>query len=304
MPASARVKNQPLWRISVATTPEAEEAIAELLQRLLGPGASSFTDLETGRTTVALHLARKPDSSALRAALSAGLAGIRRCGLKTGAGRIFVRRIRRAEWAEAWKRHFQPIEIGTALLIKPGWSRRRPRKRQAVIVLDPGLGFGTGQHPTTAFCLRQLAARRDPAVRQSFLDIGTGSGILAVAAAKLGYAPVEAFDCDPEAVRVARANARRNRVASRVRLRRADLTTLPAPRAQYDLVCANLIATLLVSERERILSHLKVDGVLVIAGIMKTEFAEVRKQFEAAGLALVASRAEREWHSGAFCCCD
>ena len=303
MPASTRFKNQPLWRISVATTPEAEDAIVELLQRLLGPGATAYTDLETGRTTVALYLARKPEP-ALHATLSAGLADIRRCGLKTGPGRISVRKIRRAEWAEAWKRHFKPIEIGSALLIKPGWSRRRPRKGQAVIVLDPGLGFGTGQHPTTAFCLRQVAARRDPAVRQSFLDIGTGSGILAVAAARLGYSPVEAIDCDPEAVRAARANARRNRVLDRIRLRRADLTRLPSPRAQYDLICANLISTLLVSERQRILAHLTADGTLVIAGILKTEFAAVRKTFEAAGLALVASRAEREWRSGAFCHCD
>src|SRR5439155_618396 len=82
------------------------------------------------------------------------------------------------------------------LLIKPSWSRRRARRGQAVVILDPGLSFGTGQHPTTVFCLRELARLRKPGERQAFLDIGTGSGILAVAAAKLGYSPVCASEFD------------------------------------------------------------------------------------------------------------
>jgi molybdopterin-guanine dinucleotide biosynthesis protein A/precorrin-6B methylase 2 len=170
-----------------------------------------------------------------------------------------------------------------------------------VIVINPGLGFGTGQHPTTDFCLRQLVAHRKSAGRQSFLDIGTGSGILALAAAKLGYAPIEAFDCDPEAVRIARVNARRNRVFDRIRLRRADLTKLPERSAeQFDLICANLESTLLVSQRQRILARLKPNGVLVIAGILRTEFEAVRKGLVDAGLEPLARCAEREWCSGAF----
>ena len=146
-----------------------------------------------------------------------------------------------------------------------------------MVVLDPGLSFGTGQHPTTAFCLRQLVARRRPGEAQSCLDIGTGSGILAIAAAKLGYAPVDAFDFDPEAVRIARANARRNGVAARIRFSRQDLTKLPRRSARkYSLVCANLISSLLLAERERILARLQPDGVLVVAGILKEEFAQVQ----------------------------
>jgi ribosomal protein L11 methyltransferase len=187
------------------------------------------------------------------------------------------------------------------LLIKPSWSRRRPRKGQSVVVLDPGLSFGTGQHPTTGFCLRQLAARRKPAARQSFLDIGTGSGILAIAAAKLGYEPVEAFDFDAEAVRIARENAAKNQVSAGIRLRRQDVTKLPLRSAgKYSVICANLIANLLLSERGRLLARLPEDGVLVLAGILKTEFRQVQRAFESAGLRLVASRTEHEWRSGAF----
>jgi ribosomal protein L11 methyltransferase len=134
------------------------------------------------------------------------------------------------------------------------------------------------------------------------LDIGSGSGILAIAAAKLGYAPVDAFDFDPEAVRIARANARRNGVGGKIRVRRQDLTELPRRSTQqYSLVCANLIASLLMAERDRILARLRADGVLVIAGILAREFVQVQRGFEAAGLRLVASRTQNEWRCGAFC---
>ena len=186
-------------------------------------------------------------------------------------------------------------------MVKPSWSGLKPRKGQAVVVLDPGLSFGTGQHPTTAFCLEQLVSHRRRAEPQSLLDIGTGSGILAIAAAKLGYAPVHAFDYDPEAIRVAAANARRNRVADRIRFSRQDLARFPVHRARrYSVVCANLISSLLLAEGRRIVGVLAQDGVLLLAGILKGEFPAVQAAYEGLGLRLVASRAQREWRSGAF----
>jgi ribosomal protein L11 methyltransferase len=187
------------------------------------------------------------------------------------------------------------------LLVKPGWVKRRPRPGQAVVVLDPGLSFGTGNHPTTSYCLRELAAGRKPGHCQSFRDIGTGSGILAIAAAKLGYAPVQAMDFDPEAVRVARENARRNRVLHKVKIRRQDITKLSARGGpKYDLICANLISNLLLAERRRILAGLKHGGRLVVAGILRAEFGEIAEVYEAEGLKLVRSRVEGEWESGTF----
>jgi ribosomal protein L11 methyltransferase len=136
---------------------------------------------------------------------------------------------------------------------------------------------------------------------RAFLDVGTGSGILAIAAAKLGYTPVHAFDYDPQSVRVAKANARTNHVARQIKLTRADLTKLPRRSAnQYDVVCANLLADLLIAERDRLLARVKPDGVLVVAGILKGEFREVQSAYEAAGWALVASKAQKEWRSGTF----
>ena len=135
----------------------------------------------------------------------------------------------------------------------------------------------------------------------SFLDIGTGSGILAIAAAKLGYAPVHAFDFDPQSVQIARANAHANRVQHKLRITRADLTRLTGqPARQYDVICANLLANLLIAGRDRILARIKPDGVLVVAGILECEFDEVRRAYEAAGMKLVTSKAQKEWRSGAF----
>ena len=323
---------KPLWRVSITTTPAAEDAVTELLHRALGQPASSYFDAKTGVNTVTAYLSgKRPWSDRLRESVSAGLQQIKDCGLNVGSGRILAVKVRRENWAESWKRHFQPIEIrfknrrdescespaardqsgtritrpseasGKSLLIKPSWNKRKPRKGQATIVLDPGLSFGTGHHPTTAFCLNAIvqfqkgrdngpgypdAARQRPCRKPpSFLDIGTGSGILAIAAVKLGYSPVLALDFDPEAVRVARANARANRVGQKLKIRRGDVTKLPVgPRRQYDLVCANLISDLLIAERRRIVAALNRTGTLVLAGILKSEFREVQKAYEDLGI--------------------
>jgi ribosomal protein L11 methyltransferase len=131
--------------------------------------------------------------------------------------------------------------------------------------------------------------------------MGTGSGILAIAAARLGYRPVNALDCDPESIRIARANGRRNDLSAGIRFFRRDLTKLPCRSdRKYSVVCANLVSSLLVAERGRILARLHADGALIVAGILRTEFEQVQKAFESADLRLTASRTQNEWRSGAF----
>jgi len=286
----------------VTTSPEAEDAVAEWLGTTLSQPASSYTAADTRHTIVSVYLTNKPHTAAAkRRELALGLERMARDGLDIGPSRISLTRVLCRDWAESWKLHFKPVLIGSSLLLKPTWSRRRPRGLQAEVILDPGLSFGTGRHPTTAFCLRELVARRPRADTRSCLDLGTGSGILAIAAAKLGYAPVDALDYDPESIRVARANARRNGVSARIRFLRQDLTTLPRRSARkYSVISANLVAPLLCAERKRILARLHADGVLIVAGILKSEFARVRHGFESSGLRLVASRTQNEWHSGAF----
>jgi ribosomal protein L11 methyltransferase len=296
------MKRGPLWEISVTTSLEAEEAVGELLARTLNRPAAIYTDEETKVTRVSVYCQERAEwTPRKRSALVAGLKIIRSSGLDVGAGKIVLRRVTREDWSESWKRHFKPIEIGSRLLIKPSWIKHRPKKNQAVVVLDPGLSFGTGNHPTTAFCLRELAAHRQPGIAQSFWDLGTGSGILAIAAAKLGYAPIRAMDFDPEAVRVARENARQNQVLKQIQIAREDVTQIRlTSREKFDFICANLISNLLMAEQRRIVNRLQTSGRLVLAGILEKEFAQVQRAYEKAGLKLVSSQIEGEWRSGAF----
>jgi ribosomal protein L11 methyltransferase len=288
-----------MWQVSITTSAAREEAVAGLLEDTFHLSAAAYEDARTGQQTVTIY------PSSLRATPRQARAGLRRAlrGLWAGRAGILIKKLRRENWAESWKRHFKPVEIGRALLIKPGWSRRRARPGQRVVRLDPGLSFGTGHHATTAFCLEQLAACRRPGAGQSFLDMGAGSGILAIAAAKLGYSPVQAFDCDPEAIRVSRANARRNRVPGRVRPRRLDLTRLPArSRGRWDVICANLTADLLSSQAGKICARLKPGGQLIVAGMLRSEFCQIRDKFATFGLTLAGNEVNEGWHSGRFEC--
>jgi ribosomal protein L11 methyltransferase len=339
--AELKMKTKPLWRISITTTPEAEDAVAEMLGAVLGRAAVTYFNLETEVSTVTVYCEARPAADA-RKTMAAGLGQIRKFGLIAGPGKITIAKVRREDWAESWKRHFKPIEIrfrrdefhespnkmklgtrgirpsGKSLLVKPSWSKRRPRRNQAVVILDPGLSFGTGQHPTTAFCLGEIVrlqmergrpAREfkthhgadEPSAVQSFLDIGTGSGILSIAAAKLSYAPVHAFDFDPNAIQIARVNARKNSATGKIRFWRGSVSKLPLrPAQKYDLICANLISDLLIAERRRIAAQLNRGGTLVLAGILKTEFQQILAAFEISGLKLLSSKTEREWRSGSF----
>lgn len=285
----------------MATTNEAEDAVAELLGARLGQTTACYFNLETGVSLVSAFREKKFPTS-VRLEIAAGLKEIKRCGLNLGRGKIEITRVKREDWAESWKKHFKAIEIGRALLVKPSWIKKSPRPGQVVVILDPGLSFGTGQHATTSFCLGQIARLADKTLAKSFLDIGTGSGILAIAAVKLGFQPVHAFDFDPESVRVAKANARVNQVSKRLKIFPGDVTKLPVKAAkQFDLVCANLISNLLIAQKKKISARVKPGGTLVLAGILAAEFVEVQRAFEALGLKLVASKVEKEWRSGSFC---
>jgi ribosomal protein L11 methyltransferase len=291
-----------LVQISVSISEEAEEFVAEIFENLFGRPPSIYIDADSRATTASIFLDQVSLwTPQVKTKLSASLNSLRQTGIDLGSGKIIIKKLRHEDWAESWKKHFKPIEIGNALLIKPSWSKQKPLEKQACVVLDPGLSFGTGQHATTMFCLEQIVRCRVRGRTQSFLDIGTGSGILSIAAAKLGYAPVRAFDFDPEAVRVSRSNAEQNAVAAQVRPVHRDLTKIPlASKIKFDLICANLIYDVLLSERKKIINRLAESGSLVLAGILKTQFAQVKIACEKLGMTLVATKARKEWQSGRF----
>jgi len=296
------MKSRHVWRISVITNTEAEDAAAEILRDTCEKPASSYMDLETGTSESCVYFDHVPEAwKLLRRGLLHRLQGLGACGLQTGPVRVSLRKIAANSWLQSWKKHFKPLEIGSALLVKPGWSKHRRKPGQAAVILDPGLSFGTGQHPTTEFCLRGLVSVRKEVENPSFLDVGTGSGILAIAAAKLGFSPVDAFDFDPDSISVATKNAARNRVVPRIRFWRQDVAALPKRgERQYTLICANLLADLLMVHRDKLTARVEPGGSLVLAGILQTEFEKVSDCYLAGGFKCVAHRIGGEWCSGQF----
>jgi len=294
----------PLWSLTATTQPEAEEAVTELMQHLFATSASVFQDAASGKTRITVFLVQPPaPSSPGMKALRLGLRRVRLCGLVKITPRIRIQKMRAEDWAESWKRHFKPMEIAGTLLLRPSWSHSKTRRGLVEITLDPGLSFGTGHHPTTQFCLEELVRlrpSRDSAT--AMLDVGTGSGILAIAAARLGYAPVEAFDADPDSIRVARENATRNRTAHHIRFVQRNLE----PRAQrvgprrYPVMCANLTHDLLLTCQSTLLDWLRPGGTLILAGILTRQFANVAEAYQMAGGTLIRSRRQKEWRSGSF----
>lgn len=289
-----------LWRLSVATSLEAEDAVAALAGSLFDGSTAAYYNFESRISLVTVYQ-EKRISAGLVAKIAAGLKQIKVCGLEISPGKITVAKVKREDWAESWKKHFPPLTIGGSLLVKPSWSRRRPSKNQTMVILDPGLSFGTGQHPTTAFCLGEVVRGIEAVRSQTFLDLGTGSGILAISAAKLGYGPVHAFDFDGACVRIARENARLNEVLTAVKITRGDVADLKMkPTRSFDLVCANLISNLLIAERRKIAAQVHPAGTLVLAGILRSEFWMVQKAFEELGWTFFRGKTVKEWRSGSF----
>ena len=291
-----------LRQVSLATTPEAEEAVCMLLQAVFENEASVFIRPEQNSPLVSVYIPEdKKITAAEREAVAEGLRAIQDCGLPVGDGKLTGKKLRREDWVDSWKRHFKPIDIVGKLLIKPIWRSEKAATGQKIIILDPGLSFGTGHHATTKFCLRQLVANRSNSPAQSMLDVGSGSGILAIAAAKLGYEPILAIDFDAVAVRVAGENAKRNRVAKQVRPTLRDVMKLSEKaRVKFDVVCANLMDHLLIESAERLISRVKPEGVLILAGILDSQFVQVQSAFERLDMKLQRSACSGDWRSGSF----
>jgi ribosomal protein L11 methyltransferase len=201
--------------------------------------------------------------------------------------------VRNEDWAENWKQHFPLQRIGTRLVIRPSWESYLPQADEVVLELDPGMAFGTGTHGTTMLCLEvitELLEQQEPP--QSFLDVGTGSGILALGAAALGCPKILANDIDPEACQVASENARKNDLAERLEITDRPLDKLPGC---YELVVANILAEENVRLKYELLRHLAPRGWLVLSGILREKEVLVRDGFADLPLEVFPSRYRDDW---------
>jgi ribosomal protein L11 methyltransferase len=183
-----------------------------------------------------------------------------------------------ADWGEEWKKGLGALSIGR-VWVRPTWIREAPPPGSVEVVLDPGMAFGTGTHPTTSLCVAALSDLVGARPGASVLDVGTGSGLLAIAAKKLGAGRVVGDDNDPIAVRVARENAEANGVA--IELTGASLEELPG---RFDLIVANILANTLVELAPALVARLAPGGVVLLSGILVPQESEVRAAYEALGL--------------------
>jgi ribosomal protein L11 methyltransferase len=209
-------------------------------------------------------------------------------------GELETRMLHEEDWADAWKRHYPVMRVGKRLVVRPSWREHEVAAGDVVLTLDPGMAFGTGLHPTTRLCLAGLERWSDQGLleRARVLDVGCGSGILGIAAGLLGAAQVVGVDTDPLAVEATLANAARNDLGDRLIARQGSLPVADAP---FDLVVANLIASLLAQLAPLLASSVRPGGRLLTSGIFIDREAEVVSALAGVGLAVVDRSAEGDW---------
>jgi ribosomal protein L11 methyltransferase len=293
--------------LAVEADVEAVEAVSEILGRVASGGTTvepAFDLVEEGlgarvdptRPAIVRAYVPADDPAAAAAAtteVETALGHLQTFGLRS-IGEVRTRLIRDEDWADAWKAYFPVLRVGRRLVIRPTWRRHRRQPDDVVVAMDPGMAFGTGLHPTTRLCLATLepVADRGELAGARVLDVGCGSGVLAIAAVALGAASALGVDIDPIAVEATAANARRNRMARRIHAR---LGSLPSGEPPFEVVLANLIAGVLVPLAPALMAELRPGGVLVASGIFIDREAEARSAFEAAGLVIQARTAEGDW---------
>lgn len=204
-----------------------------------------------------------------------------------------VKEMEEGEWEEAWKRHFTLLHVGKHIVVKPSWIEYTPAPGEVIVELDPGMAFGTGHHPTTCMCLEALedVMRPDNIV----LDVGTGSGILGIAALRLGAKRVLALDVDPVAVRAAKENFRANGFSRSARVVRESLPLKQAFAYHFDVGVANINAHIIKRIAPHLADALRPGGTQVVSGILEAQAEEVRQAMEASGFQMVRTLQKEDW---------
>lgn len=298
--------------VSIQTTHEAAELTAEimraaganngvviedpvLINTLRNSGTWELCDIpEQGNTEVVTVTAYYPEDEALQPRLaqieeemSALEAGLGTCRF----GNTRFRTVSEQDWANEWKQYFHVTHIGETLVIKPTWEEYTAKAGEHIIEIDPGMAFGTGTHHTTCMCMERLEKVLRPGME--VFDVGTGSGILAIAAAKLGAETVKAVDIDATAVRVAAENIAANGLTEKINVKQGDL--LQGTEGQADVIIANIIADIIIMLLEDVPGKLKNGGIFLASGIIEERQNDVAAAAAKAGLCVEAVDTKGGW---------
>lgn len=289
------------WQeLSIATPHEFVEPISYLFSRY-GRGLSMEPD-GPDRIMLRTYL---PDSSRQR--LARIDVGVKLVSSLSQLGELVIKEVSDEDWQDAWKSHFSLLRVGDRLVVKPTWIDYQPepegenpetKKKEVIIEIDPGLAFGTGYHPTTYTCLEAIEQHVFDGA--SVLDLGTGSGILAIASIRLGAGRVVAVDTDPQAIKAARQNFRRTKTSKLVTLIQGSLPHAAVGPKQFDLAVANISARAVCDRAQFIVSSLRDGGVLVASGMMKDQAQQVLDTLAEMGCSVMQQWSRDEWVTIAF----
>jgi ribosomal protein L11 methyltransferase len=290
--------------LSVTADVEAVEAVSEILGRVatgtaVHPGALlrdpddelAARDDPGAPYVVTAHVNDGPDAPGQIESTERALWHLQAFDLRP-VGPLRIRPVDDEDWTDAWKEHYVTQRVGRIVIV-PSWIEEPLADGEVRIRLDPGMAFGTGLHPTTRGCLAMLQELRP--MPATALDVGCGSGILALAALAVGAERAVAIDTDPLAVEATRTNAARNGMADRIDVRPGSLPETPAER--YPLVLANLVAALLVELAPHLAAHVEPGGTLLASGIIEPRADEVIVALTAAGVVVLERRDDGEWVS-------
>lgn len=284
--------------IGLRINAEAQEAATEILYNY---GAQGLWLEEQGkRVFIKTYFPETDFSKEKLAILKEQLETLAQFGLDPGNVELVTEKVLEADWANSWKEYFYPEKISKNFVVKPTWREYQPQSTEKVIQIDPGMAFGTGTHPSTYLAitaLEEMAGLKKIVLAESnMLDVGTGSGILAIAAAMLGIPKITALDIDSVAIQVAKENIKQNRVQKQVEVLRSDLVKRVIDKGQtFQLVTANIIAEIILQLIVDLPLVLDPDGFFLASGIVSPRFSDVHTALLKQGFRLVRILKEGEW---------
>lgn len=281
-------------QVSIETSKSAEDALSYLLIEEMGASGVQIEDDVSNheKTTMIVYFPSDDIVGERLNKIKQTIDEIRNLGIDVGKGKISFRNFDEYDWHSAWKRYFKPLLIGERIIVYPSWEDISEfSSRDIAIQIDPGMAFGTGKHSTTILSLEML--EKTIKGGEKVLDVGTGSGILAIASAKLGAKDVFAIDIDPVAVSIAKENLKINGVANKVRVICGNLAS--PIRDKYDVVVSNILTKVLLSMVLDIKSRLNPNGYWILSGILEAEKSEVESALVREDFHILEISKHQEW---------